>query len=75
MKDNIPAFPVHEDLTAADCMKYKGMTLLDYFAGQALMGLCSKYALSNPSDQQVLAQMSYELANAMLTERSKHTNI
>ena len=48
-----------------------GMTLRDYFAGQALCGLLSKYNLNAPSDQGTIAQMSYELADAMLAERSK----
>jgi hypothetical protein len=49
----------------------EGMTLRDWFAGQALSGLLAKYNLNAPSDQNTLAQMSYELADAMLAERSK----
>ena len=38
-----------------------GMTLRDYFAGQALCGLLAKYNLNAPSDQGTIAQMSYEV--------------
>jgi len=48
----------------------KGMTLLDYFAGQALMGFCA-----NPKclsiDNETIAQWSWFAAKAMLAEREK----
>jgi hypothetical protein len=45
-----------------------GMTLLDYFAGQALAGICA----SSPSDDctdKYIAEESYRLANAMIKAR------
>jgi len=51
-----------------------GMTLRDYFAGQALQGficLWSKNKQFEIGDYENMACMSYEAANAMLLERSK----
>ena len=47
---------------------YKGMTLRDYFAGQALAGLCSTDELSTEAPAK-LAVWSYEQADAMLVIR------
>jgi hypothetical protein len=52
-----PAFPTNGGVT------YKGMTLLDYFAGQALVGM-------RGSSNEV-ARWSYDQAEAMLKEREK----
>lgn len=47
-----------------------GMTLRDYFAGQALAGMCaSKIAERNKSPK--MATMSYMLADAMIKEREE----
>ena len=48
-----------------------GMSLRDWFAGQALAGLLAKYFLNKPEDQKTTTQMAYQLADAMLTERAK----
>lgn len=40
-----------------------GMTLRDYFAGQALVGLCTGFAGS--------AKSAYAIADAMISERGK----
>jgi hypothetical protein len=49
---------------------YGGMSLRDYFAGQALIGL-----LANPGNvilrSEVLTTRCYLIANAMLNERNK----
>jgi len=50
---------------------FPGMTLRDYFAAHALQGLCAKYILNSPQDQITLAQLSYELSDAMIAERGK----
>jgi len=47
-----------------------GMSLRDYFAGQALVGLCSQYGY-NSCNVIGLANMSYNIADAMLKEREK----
>ena len=43
-----------------------GMTLRDYFAGQALAGLSTRHG-----GGEVLAQASYQIADAMLKERER----
>lgn len=53
---------------------YQGMTLRDYFAGQALAGIlahpdCNRN--NNPIVHEALAEMAYQNADAMLLEREK----
>lgn len=50
-----------------------GMTLRDYFAGRALLGLYSFVRPADPADQapRRFAQIAYEVADAMLAERAK----
>ena len=43
---------------------YEGMTLLDWFAGQALAGLLSDHTRS--MDPEELAEYAFEIADAML---------
>lgn len=69
MKDGGPAFPAqHFDLAEHE----HGMTLRDYFAGQALMGMM---ASRNPSSPKFMpeddAAYVYAVADAMIQERSK----
>jgi hypothetical protein len=50
-----------------------GMTLKDYFAAKALQGICvnvgrNGFYFANP---EIIAKQCYELADAMLIERSK----
>lgn len=71
MKNNISAFPQHVCENCQDPMtgNFVGMTLRDYFAGQALIGL-----LSNPESMGLSTNISfkaYNLADAMLAEREK----
>ena len=53
----------------------EGMTLRDYFAGQALAGMCSELSsLTNAKQADVLRVVTgsaYEMADAMLAERDK----
>ena len=65
MIENPPAFPL---ATTADTIDYFGMTLRDWFAGQALAGLLTLPDWLNPSDP---ARSAYRIADAMLAERSK----
>ena len=67
--DGGPAFPAqHFDLAEHE----HGMTLCDWFAGQALMGMMASRNPSsprfNPEDD---AAYVYAVARAMLKERSK----
>jgi len=50
-----------------------GMSLRDYFAGQALSGVFQE-AITDVHDR-TLARRCYELADAMLVERAKATDV
>lgn len=52
-------------------VKSSGMTLRDYFAGQALAGMVSNLSIGNPSDAWKKAELCYRFADAMLAEREK----
>jgi hypothetical protein len=79
MKKEEYAFPVIDSLNAdgsgLHCY-HAGMTLRDYFAGKALAGLLAttidwseKYGKEKVC--RIIAEMSYELSDAMLAEREK----
>jgi hypothetical protein len=73
MNKNIPAFPVTPtDRSGQIANTEMGMTLRDYFAGQALNGeLASQGADCSWSERQftTLAKRCYAIAHAMLAER------
>ena len=46
-----------------------GMTLRDYFAGQALIGLIGCYSNKGSIDDNELAEISYDLADEMMKAR------
>jgi hypothetical protein len=61
-----PAFPLQ-----ANNVAFVGMTLRDWFAGQALVGiLAGKYPVAeyNP-DPETIAKDAYKMADAMLAQR------
>lgn len=80
-KDGGPAFPAERtesivlsgfgDETAT--VKYSGMSLRDYFAGQALSGLmCGKIPGTGTIEWQAHAAWdAYSVADTMLAERAK----
>ena len=47
-----------------------GMTLRDYYAGQALAGSCALPDMRTVKDS-IIAEAAYSLADAMLKERGK----
>lgn len=70
--NNPPAFPVKSMLES-------GMTLLDYFAGQAMQGFIMNEGLKGLIDEisvegfsEKIAAGAYKVAQAMLKEREKH---
>ena len=91
MRENPPAFPVElgwglepgeAHQTGQHTAQFPGMTLRDYFAGQALAGLLANpggpvqannacgWTFANCGIHDV-AQEAYGLADAMLAQRSK----
>lgn len=60
-----PAFPTFDGDT------YYGMTLRDWFAGMALQGIVGSGQLSVGAPKELLSGAAYEIADAMLKERSK----
>ena len=65
----IPAFPmaVPENWDSIQ----DGMTLRDYFAGQALQGLIARSSGIRVADADIMARGCYAYANAMLAERGE----
>ena len=68
-----PAFPRPASLDeafSARCQSQTGMTLRDYFAAKAMVGL----VVTDPRETSAadeIAKDAYELADAMLAERDK----
>ena len=79
INDGGPAFPraaavwTMPDGRQTGCDALDGMTLRDWFAGQALAGLMSDPGLrpDNVSEFQHMAARLYQVADAMLAERAK----
>jgi len=67
MKDGGWAFPCY---TGND-MAEPGMTMRDYFAGQALAGMSSDISWYENIEWQRAAVVAYGLADAMLAKREK----
>ena len=65
LKDSrrLPAFPTGIDTDQA------GMTLRDWFAGQAMNYLLERFGPTYA--EHVVAERAYQVADAMLTERAK----
>lgn len=65
--DGGPAFPHQYELTGSPRLQF-GMTLRDYFAGQALAGTRLDWAVEGP-DAALYAQRAYVMADAMIAAR------
>jgi hypothetical protein len=69
--DGGPAFPISTPLTIAP--KAVGMSLRDYFAGQALAGMdifeTARMDTCKLTRAQAIAKIAYELADAMIAAR------
>jgi hypothetical protein len=70
---NPPAFPFNETfIDGSAYATHPGMTLRDYFAGQALAGLCANRGWDDafgPESAPLTAITVYRLADAMLARR------
>ena len=64
--DGGPAFP-----SQWDDKDHDGMSLRDWFAGQALMGIIAHPRNADAEGGRFFARQAYQLADAMLAERSK----
>lgn len=77
-KDDIPAFPAGIATTAAGDVYHglPGMSLLDWFAGQALAGILASQTSSETETDSwgTDARCAYAAADAMLSERAKSLN-
>jgi hypothetical protein len=75
MKDDSgPAFPLPDQYTPQGTpvmQGHPGMTLRDWFAGQALAGILSDPNIHGPSVLSIVPREAYEIADAMLSERKK----
>ncbi len=79
MNNGGPAFPSapvdapnHGMIPASEWGGDTGMTLRDYFAGQALSGFCSNASIvDGQTDGKWLSRESFKIADAMIAERSK----
>lgn len=80
--DGGPAFPVtltyEREGKPPEVETYSGMTLRDWFAGQALGGIAAvSYQLAADASAEVrglhpaIAESAYEVADAMLAERDR----
>jgi hypothetical protein len=73
-QDGGPAFPGDVEWLATDdskpyhrtAVRQRGMSLRDYFAGQAMVGLLASRYVQGPD---VVASYAYEYADAMLEAR------
>jgi hypothetical protein len=64
IKDGGAAFPLMRSINGSD-----GMTLRDYFAAQALAGICANQDNRVYGNSMEFARAAYRLADAMLTAR------
>lgn len=72
MKETMKAFPVPSYVNVAGethDVSNQGMDLRDYFAGMALIGLANM-----EQDDNVVATLAYNLANAMMKERNRNAS-
>ena len=63
------AFPVNVDLGFQGVKTYLGMTLRDWFAGQALSGMMANKSFTN-GNWDDLVSSAYGIADDMLRERA-----
>lgn len=71
---NPPAFPSVALNDPGHPASAPGMTLLDWFAGQALAGALACPSMRAPMMSAEYATLSYQLADAMLAERNRETD-
>lgn len=65
----IPYAPKQKEQMAFPCSKFLGMSLRDWFAGQALSAVAT-YTTKVP--QEAIARMAYDISDAMMEERKRY---
>lgn len=67
LNDGGPAFPSEE------FPQFEGMSLRDYFAGQALAGICANLSEMTEESRRAekIAEDAYTIADAILRERQR----
>lgn len=72
INDGGPAFPVQSIYSEDHGTNFRGMTLRDYFAGQALANVDVRIPMSDDDDTpspRAIANYMYAMADAMLAAR------
>jgi len=71
--DGGPAFPIVTGLDGT--IENAGMSLRDYFAGQALSGWLASFGpdITPEKPYRILSRFCYEVADAMIIARKKQT--
>jgi len=69
--DGGPAFPTGLEYAPKGFEVSQGMTLRDYFAGQALMGILNNAGCFADMKDSDVAENAYHAADAMLAAREK----
>lgn len=69
-----PADPAIHTLSDAECSTLSGMSLRDWFAGQAITGICDDSLVRSGArvgTTRNAAEDAYAIADAMIAERKK----
>jgi hypothetical protein len=71
INDGGPAFPMPaSEHSQGGHFEQEGMSLRDWFAGQALIGLMEYATIEQPGNAAALAKFAYDHADAMLAVRT-----
>lgn len=70
INDGGPAYPAAR-VDGHFAPTHTGMSLRDYFAGQALAGLAAHYGTPSEAAKDALPEIAYKIAELMLAERHK----
>jgi len=68
IEDGGPAFPWREEDGAGGYYQHVGMSLRDWFAGQALLWCLSEFG-GNAEDMMDVGEAAYQVADSMLAAR------
>ncbi len=72
--DEHPAFPVETKDEFGATTYYRGLSIRDYFAAEAMKAFIiatSDHSGTHPQNDAIVAERAYDMAEAMIEERSK----